>query len=457
VLYGVVEEHAEVFFAQLGEQGATLPRFVHREFERYLRCGRLEEGFVRVVCTGCRHEHLVAFSCKCRGFCPSCGARRMVESAAGLVEHVFPHVPIRQWVLSSPWPLRLLFAARPELLTRVLGVVIRALSTALARRAGYRASDAETGLVTFIQRHGSALNLNVHAHILALDGVYTFDGERPRFHCVAPPAAEELERLLDTLIRRITRTLVRSGALVAQEYDDEEQLWLDLDPDGEEALTQLQGASIRYRIAVGPIAGRKTLRLHTPEAALDGPGREPPKPFTAARDGFSLNAAVACKARDRRKLERLCRYVARPAIACERLSRDGDGLVVYELKHPFRDGTTHVLFEPLDFIARLAALVPRPRTHLIRFHGLFAPNARHRRLVVPAPASEGAERGATPTRAQMTWAQRLRRVFDIDLSRCARCGAPLRVLAVITDPRVIAAILAHLEARAARAPPPLRH
>jgi len=150
VPYAVVEEHAEAFFAQMGEQGASLPVFVHREFERYLRCGRLEEGFVRVVCTRCRHEHLLAFSCKCRGFCPSCGARRMVESAAGLVDHVLPHVPIRQWVLSFPWPLRLLFAARPQLLTRVLAVVIRALSTALARRAGFRASEAETGLVTFI-------------------------------------------------------------------------------------------------------------------------------------------------------------------------------------------------------------------------------------------------------------------------------------------------------------------
>jgi len=151
--------------------------------------------------------------------------------------------------------------------------------------------------------------------------------------------------------------------------------------------------------------------------------------------------------------------VAHPAIALERLSRDGDGFLVYELEHPFRDGTTHVLFEPLDFIARLAALVPRPRSHLIRFHGLFAPNARHRRLVVPAPApaSEGADQEATPTRAQMTWAPRLRRVFDIDISRCARCGAPLRVLAAITDPRVITAILTHLEARAARAPPPVRH
>ena len=122
---------------------------------------------------------------------------------------------------------------------------------------------------------------------------------------------------------------------------------------------------------VGPIAGRKTLTLHEPGAISRA--RESAKPLTAARDGFSLNAALACKDHERDKLEHLCRYVSRGPIALERLSIDGDGLVVYALKHPFRDGTTHVLFEPLDFIARLAALVPRPRTHLVRYHGLFAP------------------------------------------------------------------------------------
>lgn len=108
------------------------------------------------------------------------------------------------------------------------------------------------------------------------------------------------------------------------------------------------------------------------------------KPFTVARDGLSINGAVSCEACERGKLERLCRYMARPAIAEQRLVVNGDGLVVFELKRPFRDGTTHVLFEPHDFIARLAALVPRPRTHLIRYHGLLAPNARHRHLIAKA-------------------------------------------------------------------------
>jgi ribosomal protein S27E len=454
-LYPIIEEHAPRFFAELREQGASLPRFVEAEFEHYLRCGRLEAGFIRVKCTGCRHEHLVAFSCKRRGWCPSCGARRMVETAAHLVDNVLPAVPVRQWVLSFPWPLRFLFATDPALLARVLGIVIRALSTFLVHRAGLRVgSGAKTGVVTLIQRFGSALNLNVHLHLLALDGAYSFEHKRARFHRTPAPSQAELERLLSTLIRRITRTLLRSGALI----EDVEETYLNVDEGG--TLEQLNAASVRYRIAVGPQAGRRTLTLRTLGPDTRDPSRS--KPFTAGRDGFSLNASVACEPSQTTTLERLCRYIARPPIVNERLSTNRAGQVVYELKHPFRDGTTHVVFEPLDFIARLAALVPRPRVNLTRYHGLFAPRARHRQQVVPSPAAFTAtgsthqgdepERAPVPPphpRAPMTWMQRLKRVFDIDLSECPLCGAPMRVIAEITDPKVIAQILGHIAAREA--------
>ena len=118
VLYDVVERHHDPFFAHLEEQGRRVPGFVHAEFEAYLRCGRLEHGFVRVKCEGCRHEHLVAFSCKGRGFCPSCASRRMAETGAKLVDEILPTVPYRQWVLSFPIPLRLLFARSPEVLIK---------------------------------------------------------------------------------------------------------------------------------------------------------------------------------------------------------------------------------------------------------------------------------------------------------------------------------------------------
>jgi ribosomal protein S27E len=113
----------------MAAQGKTLPFHVQQEFADYLKCGRLEHGFPRVQCTECHHEHLVAFSCKRRGFCPSCGARRMAESAALLVDEVLPEQPIRQWVLSFPFQLRFLFASRPQLTGRVLGIVTMAEDT----------------------------------------------------------------------------------------------------------------------------------------------------------------------------------------------------------------------------------------------------------------------------------------------------------------------------------------
>ena len=91
----------------------------------------------------------------------------------------------------------------------------------------------------------------------------------------------------------------------------------------------------------------------------------------AKASGFSLHAGVAAAAHERQKLERLCRYITRPAIAEQRLSLTSQGWVRYQLKTLYRDGTTHVVLEPLDFIARLAALVPRPRVNLTRYHGVF--------------------------------------------------------------------------------------
>jgi hypothetical protein len=99
------------------------------------------------------------------------------------------------------------------------------------------------------------------------------------------------------------------------------------------------------------------------------------RPQTGNTAGFSLHAGVATQAHERDKLERLCRYIARPAVSNQRLSLTRNGQVRYQLKTPYTEGTTHVLFEPLDFIARLVALVPRPRVNLTRFHGVFAPYA----------------------------------------------------------------------------------
>jgi hypothetical protein len=245
--------------------------------------------------------------------------------------------------------------------------------------------------------------------------------------------------LLGSLSRRIARLLERRGLLIA-----------DLQHP---ALDQLQAASVQYRIAVGPHAGRKALTLYSLPPVDDSAGSG----LLAQVDGFSLHAATVCEAYQRSKLERLCRYITRPPIATKRLSLDRQGRVIYQYKRPFRDGSTHVVLEPLDFMARLAALVPRPRLNLTRFHGVFAPNFKHRARIVPHRPRGKVDNGK-PT-APMSWMQRLKRVFAIDIETCPHCGGKLRVIACIEDPALIRHILMHIERRkalinrAARAPP----
>ena len=141
---------------------------------------------------------------------------------------------------------------------------------------------------------------------------------------------------------------------------------------------------------------------------------------------------------ERKKLERLCRTITRPAVSEKRLSLTEHGQVRYTLKNPWRDGTTHVIFEPLDFIARLAALIPKPRVNFIRYHGVFAPNSPLRAQVTPARRgrrASGTDGSTTPAerRAAMTWAQRLKRVFNIDIEICADCGGMVKIIASIND------------------------
>ncbi|MFA5679700.1 MAG: IS91 family transposase, partial [Pseudomonas sp.] len=435
LLYRIVDEYYPAFAAHLAEQGRELPGYVQREFEDYLKCGRLEHGFLRVRCESCHAEHLVAFSCKRRGFCPSCGARRMAESAALLVGEVFPEQPVRQWVLSFPFQLRFLFASRPEAMSRVLGIVYRCIATQLIKQVGFSCKHARTGAVTLIQRFGSALNLNVHFHMLFLDGVYV---ERPDgsllFRWVKAPTSAELTRLAHTIAHRVGRFLERQGLLER----DAENSYLASDSVEDDPMTPLLGHSITYRIAVGPQAGRKVFTLQTLPAS-----DEPVDGGAGKVAGFSLHAGVAARADERKKLERLCRYISRPAVSEKRLSLTPNGNVRYQLKTPYRDGTTHVIFEPLDFIARLAALVPKPRVNLTRFHGVFAPNSKHRASVTPAKRGKGnkpkavddpQERTPAERRASMSWAQRLKRVFNIDIETCRECGGAVKVIACIEAP-----------------------
>lgn len=193
----------------------------------------------------------------------------------------------------------------------------------------------------------------------------TADGA-PAFVEADAPTEDELHALLQTVIARLMKMLTRRGVLV----EDMGQTYLaEPDADGEEARTlrPLQAAAITYRIAFGPRAGQKVLTLR---GAMPREDRAR-QPLCADIDGFSLHAAVRVEAHDRKRLEQLCRYITRPALSDERVQVNASGQVELKLKTPWRDGTTHLVMGPLEFMQRLAALVPRPRLHLIRFHGAW--------------------------------------------------------------------------------------
>ncbi len=205
-----------------------------------------------------------------------------------------------------------------------------------------------------------------------------------RFHRVKAPTIEELSSLVHQLSHRVTRVLEKKGWL--QRDDENTYLLLDAIDQEDDALGQLQGHSITYRIAMGPQKGRKVFTLQSLPPRLDTPRVSD---RVAKQAGFSLHAGVMAEAHQRDVLERLCRYISRPAVSEKRLALTSNGKVRYELKTPYRDGTTHVFFDLLDFMARLATLVPKPRVNLTRFHGIFAPNSKHRALITPAKRGKG--------------------------------------------------------------------
>ena len=463
----MVRDHLETFWAQSAglRGGQGLPRFVEEEFRAYLRCGWLAAGFARFRCPACGTDRLVAFSCKGRGFCPSCGARRMTEITAHLVDHVFPPVPVRQWVLSLPHRVRYLLAWDHDLCRAVTAVFLRAVMGFLRDRAADRGvADGRSGAVAILQRFGSALNLNVHIHALVLDGVFAVGANgRPAFREGDPPSDEDVGLVLGVVRRRVERLLDRRGHGVDDNGFAPDR-WAEEAP----VLAMLGAAAVMGRTATGLRAGARFRRVCDERGDGDGTGA-PTIRCHARLDGFDLHAGVVAPAAHRHRLERLCRYGLRPPVAEERLQVTPDGQVLLRLRHRWSDGTTDILFEPTEFLERLAAITPRPRINLVLYYGVLAPRAGRRAAIVGESAAtahggadrarEGsgaranAERCPTSEPAAPSWAALMRRAFGFDVLACPRCGHGMRLIALLEQAEVIRRILRHL-GEPTEVPPP---
>ena len=184
-LHRLVRTSLYPFLEQVESSGRFLPSFVQNEFNRFLGCGNPKQGFSWLRCTDCDHDRIIPYSCKTRGFCPSCGGRRMASRASRWVDEVFPNVAVRQIVLTIPWKRRWLLARKPKLVKGILRLGLNEVFRWYKRKAIQRGLlHPKCGSVTVVQRFGSALNLNVHFHCLMMDGVYALDPKTRRigFH-----------------------------------------------------------------------------------------------------------------------------------------------------------------------------------------------------------------------------------------------------------------------------------
>ena len=355
--------------AQYCSRCSRCPRFVcvEEKLRGYLECGLLCFGFARALCMTCRTGFVVAFSCKGRGVCPSCNGRHMAQTAAHLADHVIPPVPVRQWVISVPKRLRGFLADRPRAVAALTKIFLDEIERLLCAAAGVT-SDAATpasacprlGGISFLHRFGSALNHHVHLHACVTDGV--FRPAAANAACDTPPT------------------------------------FLPARP-----ISQANLAALTERVRRRAIRWFRMQRLLDAAAAADMLAQE--------NSGFSVDASVRITIIDRdvpsyfRSLEHLLRSFARPPFAIERLSvirapNSRATEVRYVLPRRWvtiwaanwvgrgrgrkstRPGANGVVeLSPFEFLDRLADLVPPPRKHRHRYHGVFAPNHKLRPAV----------------------------------------------------------------------------
>jgi hypothetical protein len=388
----------------------------------------------------------------------------MEDTTEHVMTRVLPEVPVRQWVLSLPFQLRFQVAFDADLFGAIVRIFVDEVFRDHATRArtlGVR--DPRSGAIACVQRFGSTLNLNPHLHLITVDGVYAREegsAEAPlRFHPLPSPSVREVEQVSAATCRRVLQLLRRRGlatddGLIPRDDLDDHQGLAELATGQPPLLARVESNGRVQRVR---------------------PETRPPRAGEVR--GFSVHAGVFASAGETQRRRRIVRYCLRPPFAASQFTATRDGRVAFSLRHPRADGATHVVFPELTVLHKLSALVPPPGRHAVKYFGVLASASPLRQEVVPPPpidlglasseilsaADVPAARISAPGR-RASWAQLLRRVYDIEALRCPRCRGPLKFIAAITAGKATRAILDHLDlndepppARRSQAPPELFH
>jgi len=368
--------------------------FVDGQVLRYLDCGLYENGFARIRCPECAAEYLLAFSCKTRELCPSCAAKRSAATAALLAEEVLEEVAHAQWVFVIPKMLRPYFLHHRELLGGLARAAWETVLELMCASAGD--TSIRPGMVAVVQTAGDLGNWHPHVHALVSRGGWTQEGDWI-------PVAFVDEQTAELLFRHKVIRLLQGVGLLSQE--------------------------------------RTALLLswrHT---------------------GFSVHNRVIVEPEDQPAVERLARYIIRPPISLERMAWGGVGEVRYRRKRGHESTQLSECeveaFDAGEFLARVIMHIPEPRRHLVRYYGWYSNVSRGKRRKVEKEkvgvANAGADSQSARAEAQdaramrRSWAQLIKRIYEVDPLVCPACGSEMKVIAFITEHEVVDKILRHLK------------
>ena len=385
-----------------------------------------------------------------RKLCPSCSAKRKTEAASHLVDNVLPHTPYRQFVMSFPIAMRYWLQTNKKLFAKIHSIVIKEIQNYYVKKAeDYGIKDSKSGSVSFTQRWGGALNLNPHLHILFLDEVYTIVKEKPKFHNLPDITDAELADIISKISSKIIRYFKKKNYLNKEGVIVNNPKWDTLYTESDSLSLATQN-SIFSTIAFGPNAGKKVTKIGA------GFGFDEEIPMAKGKlsyrvNNFSLHANTAIKTHQRDRLFTLIEYIARGPVAEDRLEILENGMVKVTFKKPWNNGQTGILLTQLEFIEKISALIPPPRSHLVRWAGVFSPNYKCRKDIVLKPSikkafqfGEDREDGDEGSLKNSSWAINLARTFKIDVSKCNSCGGELRVIAAIRDAYSVEKYLKHV-------------
>ena len=407
-LFALVEDHYEeferVYDDRYQEHYGPWRKVIGEVMRKYLECGELHRGFARLACGRCRYQAILAYSCKCRLFCPSCQQKRILLFAQWLDTRILEQVSHAQFVFTIPKLLRSIFRYHPK----ELGLLCKSAWQALKEMFQQVASDpaALPGVALSVQSYGHSLNLHPHIHAIASRGVWSANGS---FEAI--PALDTQQLML--LFRHHVIHNLRAAGRISQTAVD------ILDRFHHPGFSAYEGEGV----SAGDSAARERLASYLVHA-----------PFSLARLHYDPDAGVVTY--DPRASQPS--YLSTPA------------------PEPF---------SPLDALAALTAFIPEKGLQLARYYGYYSNKSRGQRrrknaAAIPGAASyPDADRGDDFRRfCRRAWARLIRRVYLADPLTCPKCGGRLRILSFIDNPSAIEKILRHLKLwnPPERPPPPRR-